>query len=79
MGISGLLPLLKEIQNNKHLSFGQGLHYCLGAPLSRLEAQIAIGTLLRRAPNLRLAAPPSGLQWRKSFIVRGLESLPVTL
>ncbi|UQN09917.1 cytochrome P450 [Deinococcus sp. QL22] len=49
-------------QNNKHLSFGQGLHYCLGAPLSRLEAQIAIGTLLRRAPNLRLAAPPSGLQ-----------------
>ncbi|THF71758.1 cytochrome P450 [Deinococcus sp. Arct2-2] len=66
-------------QNNKHLSFGQGMHYCLGAPLSRLEAQIAIGTLLRRAPNLRLSAPPSGLQWRKSFIVRGLQALPVML
>ncbi len=66
-------------QNNKHLSFGQGMHYCLGAPLSRLEAQIAIGTLLRRAPNLQLAGPPSGLPWRKSFIVRGLEALPVTL
>lgn len=66
-------------QHNKHLSFGQGMHYCLGAPLSRMEAQIAIGTLLKRAPNLRLAAPPNGLQWRKSFIVRGLEALPVTL
>jgi cytochrome P450 len=66
-------------QSNRHLSFGQGMHYCLGAPLSRLEAQIAIGTLLRRAPNLHLDAPSSGLQWRKSFIVRGLESLPVTM
>lgn len=65
-------------QSNRHLSFGQGMHYCLGAPLARLEAQIAIGTLLRRAPNLRLAAPPTGVQWRRSFIVRGLEALPVT-
>ena len=64
---------------NRHLSFGQGMHYCLGAPLSRMEAQIAIGTLLRRAPDLRLSVPVGALRWRPSFIVRGLESLPVTL
>ena len=65
--------------SNRHLSFGQGMHYCLGAPLSRMEAQIAIGTLLRRAPGLRLSLPADQLRWRSSFIVRGLESLPVTL
>lgn len=65
--------------NNKHLSFGQGIHYCLGAPLSRLEGQIAISTLVKRAPNLRLKVAPDQLRWRKSFIVRGLEALPVAL
>ncbi len=65
--------------SNKHLSFGQGLHYCLGAPLSRLEAQIAISTLLQRAPNLRLSVDAAALRWRGGFIVRGLEALPVTL
>ncbi|WP_425147854.1 cytochrome P450 family protein [Deinococcus sp.] len=64
---------------NRHLSFGQGMHYCLGAPLSRMEAGIAIGTLLRRAPDLRLSAPAHEVRWRSSFIVRGLESLPVSL
>ena len=64
--------------SNKHLAFGQGLHYCLGAPLSRMEAQIALGTLLARAPKLRLATP-GAQRWRRSFIVRGLESLPVLL
>ena len=64
---------------NRHLSFGRGLHYCLGAPLSRMEAQIALETLLRRAPGLRLSVPADSLRWRGSFIVRGLESLPVTL
>jgi cytochrome P450 len=63
---------------NRHLSFGQGIHYCLGAPLSRLEGQIAIGTLLRRAPGLRLGVAPEQLRWRGGFILRGLESLPVT-
>ncbi|HEY0602244.1 MAG TPA: cytochrome P450 [Herpetosiphonaceae bacterium] len=65
--------------NNKHLSFGQGIHYCLGAPLSRLEGQIAISTLVKRAPNLRLKVAPDQLRWRGSFIVRGLEALPVAL
>jgi cytochrome P450 PksS len=62
---------------NRHLSFGQGIHYCLGAPLSRLEGQIAIGTLLRRAPGLRLDVAPERLRWRGGFILRGLEALPV--
>ena len=46
---------------NRHLSFGQGVHYCVGAPLARLEGQIAINTLLRRFPDLRLAVPPQAL------------------
>jgi len=62
---------------NKHLSFGLGVHYCLGAPLARLEAQIAIDTLLRRMPRLRLRSAPSTLKWRPSLILRGLEALPV--
>jgi cytochrome P450 PksS len=63
---------------NKHLAFGQGVHYCLGAPLARLEAQIALSTLLRRAPDLRMAIPRSALRYRSALILRGLESLPLT-
>src|SRR3984893_18613322 len=62
---------------NPHVAFGQGVHYCLGAPLARLEGQIAIGTLLRRMPDLRLATPPNGLRWRRGLVLRGLEALPV--
>lgn len=62
---------------NKHLSFGQGIHFCLGAPLARMEAQIAINTLLRRSPNLRLKVSPDSLRWRPSMILRGLDTLPV--
>lgn len=62
---------------NKHLAFGQGIHFCLGAPLARMEGQIAIGTLLRRLPDLRLAVAPGALRWRRGLIVRGLEALPV--
>jgi cytochrome P450 len=63
---------------NKHLSFGQGIHYCLGAALARLEAQIAINTLLERMPKLRLKGSPGSLRWRPSLILRGLDALPVT-
>jgi cytochrome P450 len=62
---------------NPHLTFGLGTHFCLGASLARLEAQIAISTLLRRLPNLRLTTHPANLQWRSGLILRGLESLPV--
>ena len=62
---------------NRHLSFGQGIHFCLGAPLARMEAQIAVGTLLRRMPELRLKVSPDSLRWRPSMILRGLDSLPV--
>ncbi len=72
-----VLDLARE--PNRHLAFGQGIHFCLGAPLARLEAQIAFATLLRRFPELRLAVPRSALRWRKSLLLRGLEALPVTL
>jgi cytochrome P450 PksS len=62
---------------NKHLAFGLGPHFCLGAPLARLEGQIAINTLLRRAPDLRLAGAPDRPRWRRGLLLRGLESLPV--
>lgn len=62
---------------NRHLAFGLGIHYCLGAPLARLEGEIAIGALLRRTPRLRLAVPAERLRWRRGPVVRGLESLPV--
>lgn len=62
---------------NKHLSFGLGAHFCLGAPLARLEGQIALATLLRRTADLRLTVTPAELRWRRGLIVRGLEALPV--
>jgi cytochrome P450 len=61
---------------NHHLAFGQGTHYCLGAPLARLESQIAIDTLFRRQPHVRLLSPAS-LRWRRSLFLRGLERLPL--
>lgn len=64
---------------NKHLSFGQGIHFCLGALLARLEGEIAINTLLRRTSVLRLRVAPESLRWRPSIMLRGLESLPITL
>jgi cytochrome P450 len=67
-----------ERDPNRHLSFGQGVHFCLGASLARLEGQIAINTLLHRAPDLRLAMPREALRHRPTLILRGLASLPVT-
>jgi cytochrome P450 len=63
--------------HNRHLAFGKGIHFCLGAPLARMEGQIAIGTLLRRMPELRLADPPESLTWRPGMVLRGLKGLPV--
>jgi cytochrome P450 len=61
-----------------HLAFGYGVHFCLGAPLARLEAEIAFTTLLARCPDLELAVAPDDLAWRTSRVLRGLTHLPVT-
>jgi pimeloyl-[acyl-carrier protein] synthase len=63
-------------QVNRHLTFGQGMHYCLGAALARLEGRIAINTVPRRLPNLRLET--EALEWNPHVALRGLKSLPVT-
>ena len=59
----------------RHISFGYGIHFCLGAPLARVEGQLALGTLLRRAPRLVLAEPAP--EWRESSVLRGLKRLRV--
>ena len=61
----------------RHLAFGRGPHYCLGAPLARLEAQIALETLFRRLPGLRLAVPRDQLEWRATPGFRRVVALPV--
>ncbi|WP_434590615.1 cytochrome P450 family protein [Streptomyces sp. A5-4] len=63
--------------DNQHLGYGHGIHYCLGAPLARLEGQTALATLLRRLPDLRLAVEHDDLRWRGGLIMRGLRTLPV--
>jgi cytochrome P450 len=60
-----------------HVAFGYGIHHCLGAPLARLEAQIAIGRLVTRYGGLRLAVDPETLTWRSSTLIHGLDTLPV--
>ncbi|MFI0981398.1 cytochrome P450 [Streptomyces sp. NPDC021093] len=64
-------------RDNQHLGYGHGIHYCLGAPLARLEAQTALATLLTRLPDLQLAEDPADLRWRGGLIMRGLRTLPV--
>lgn len=62
---------------NRHLTFGQGLHFCLGAPLARLEARVCIGTLVERFPQMRPGSAP--VQWLDAMIMRGPERLPLRL
>ena len=63
--------------DGRHVGFGRGPHFCLGAPLARLETEIALETLWRRLPNLRLAIAEEDLYWRPIPIFRSLASLPV--
>ena len=64
---------------SRHLAFGHGIHHCLGAPLARMEGQLALGELLRRFPTLRLAVPVEELHWAHGdgLVLRGLSELPV--
>ncbi|MBL8116980.1 MAG: cytochrome P450 [Anaerolineae bacterium] len=63
-------------EDNPHISFGGGVHYCLGAPLARLELEIAFETLLRRMPNMQLKGGEP--EFRPTYVIRGLKALPVT-
>ncbi|QID35498.1 cytochrome P450 [Streptomyces albus] len=65
-------------RDNAHLSLGQGMHYCLGAPLARMQAGLALETLLGRFPGLRPAVEVDRLQWRTSFRSHALRALPLT-
>ncbi|MFF0633782.1 cytochrome P450 [Nocardia sp. NPDC004151] len=62
-----------------HLAFGHGIHFCVGAPLARLEARVAFSALLSRFPDLRLARPAQELEWHPSTLMHGLKELPVQL
>jgi cytochrome P450 len=62
-----------------HVAFGHGIHHCLGAPLARLEGEIAFRTLLGRFPHMTLAAAPNPLVWRQSILMHGLSALPVAV
>lgn len=70
-----VLDLTRE--PNRHLAFGQGSHFCLGAPLARMEAQIGLGLVIERFAELRLAVPRDKLLWRNTPVVRGLKALPL--
>jgi cytochrome P450 len=61
------------------LAFGHGVHYCIGAPLARIELELAIGKLISRYPDLRLAREPHLYRWKNSTLVRGPVELPVVL
>ncbi|MFI7643887.1 cytochrome P450 [Nonomuraea sp. NPDC049400] len=62
-----------------HIAFGYGIHYCIGAPLARMEGEVAFAALLDRFPSLALAVPPDQLRWRRNSLMHGLAALPVRL
>ncbi|GAB6459451.1 cytochrome P450 [Bacillus tropicus] len=65
-------------ENNRHIAFGHGSHFCLGAPLARLEAKIAITTLFNRMPKLQIKGNREEIKWQGNYLMRSLEELPLT-
>ncbi|PFW86842.1 cytochrome P450 [Bacillus sp. AFS075960] len=65
-------------ENNRHIAFGHGSHFCLGAPLARLEAKIAITTLFNRMPELQIKGNREEINWQGNYLMRSLEELPLT-
>lgn len=72
-----MFDILRE--KSPHLAFGKGIHFCLGAPLARLEGEIAITGLLKRFPAMRLSVEESELEWRPGMIVRGVKEIPLSI
>ncbi|TWT11136.1 cytochrome P450 [Planomicrobium sp. CPCC 101079] len=66
-------------EKSPHLAFGMGIHFCLGAPLARLEGEIAISSLLERFPEMQLQIDKSKLEWRPGMIVRGVKEIPLSV
>jgi cytochrome P450 len=66
-------------EDNPYMAFGHGIHYCLGAPLARLEGRIALAALLDRFPDLALAVPAETITLRPSYILHGPTDLPIRL
>jgi cytochrome P450 PksS len=62
---------------NKHIAFGNGIHFCVGAPLARLEGTIALSALVKRLPQIELAVDESTLEWTTMPIIHGMTTLPV--
>ncbi|CAH2465214.1 MULTISPECIES: cytochrome P450 family protein [Bacillus] len=65
-------------ENNRHIAFGHGSHFCLGAPLARLEAKIAITTMFKRMPELQIKGDREDIKWQGNYLMRSLEELPLT-
>ncbi len=64
---------------NPHIAFGHGIHYCLGAPLARMEGVIAFNSLLTRLPNLSLAVEPEALEWNDTILLHSMKAMPVNI
>ena len=81
IGIQHSFPIpiawISAAPTNRHLSFGYGIHFCVGAALARLEGQVALATLIARFPNLALTGEP--LEYHGTQVFRALKRLPVTL
>jgi len=64
-------------KNNRHIAFGHGSHFCLGASLARLEAKIAISSLLQHIPNIQMQGEREQVRWKENYLMRSLEELPL--